>query len=178
MAKCTRSITPEDINDDVRRRFWNKVDVRGHNDCWLWRGSTRGDGSYGIAFVANTVRVASHRLAYALLNDGCDKDVVICHECDTPLCVNPRHLRAGTQGENIRDMTAKGRGICGTPQFTLEQVETIRDRYTAGESQRSLAREYGVSQPAINSIVNNRCYQRARRRPLTFTQQPLFELVV
>ncbi|WP_353848756.1 HNH endonuclease [Brevundimonas sp.] len=33
----------------------------------------------------------------------------VLHKCDTPTCVNPDHLRAGTQLENIQDMNAKGR---------------------------------------------------------------------
>jgi hypothetical protein len=178
MAKCMRSITPEDITDAVRQRFWQKVRVGNVDQCWLWEGSTRGDGSYGIAFTVDLVRVSAHRLAYALANGECDKDLIVCHECDTPLCVNPRHLVGGTQGENIRDMTSKGRGKPGRAQFALEHVEAIRDRYAAGESQRSLAREYGVSQPAINNIVNNRVYKHVRRRPLVFVQRPLFEMAV
>lgn len=31
------------------------------------------------------------------------------HTCDTPMCVNPDHLRIGTQKENMDDRDKKGR---------------------------------------------------------------------
>lgn len=93
-----QSCTPE-------ARFWAKVLIVG--PCWIWQGST--NGRYGEIRLSKTEKVYAHRFAYehtwGALTDG----QVVMHTCDTTLCVRPMHLVAGTQGDNIRDMVAKGR---------------------------------------------------------------------
>ena len=51
----------------------------------------------------------AHRFSYVLHNGPVPEDMVVMHLCDTPLCVNPEHLRLGTQKDNLQDMYSKRR---------------------------------------------------------------------
>lgn len=88
------------------QRFWAKVDMRGFDECWLWRASRKGD--YG-QFHLKGKSCLAHRIAYLFTHGRLSEDKNVCHECDTPLCCNPKHLFEGTQLENKHDCIAKGR---------------------------------------------------------------------
>lgn len=101
--------------------------------CIEWGRATTSSG-YGAVWMGSRV-VTAHRVAY---------------ECDNRKCVNVKHLRLGTQGDNLRDMTNKGRH--GHTKLSDSDVDDIRSRIEAGQTGASLAREYGVSQSLISSI--------------------------
>jgi hypothetical protein len=90
-------------------RFWRKVDKSG--DCWLWRGGTsrKGDLIYG-AFGLGGPDCSAHRASWILSFGPVPPGLLVCHECDTPLCVRPTHLFLGTYQDNVDDMIRKGRG--------------------------------------------------------------------
>ena len=80
------------------------------------------------------------------------------HECDTKRCVNPRHLKIGTQLKNEADKVARGRSNRGemrwSAQLTNEQAQEILDRCRAGEAPKALADEFDVSYGIVYSIKN------------------------
>lgn len=75
---------------------WTLVD----NGCWEWTGSRHPRG-YGEFFDGSTV-VRAHRWAYEQFVGPIPEGLVIDHLCRNTGCVNPLHLEAVTQTENIR----------------------------------------------------------------------------
>lgn len=91
------------------------------------------------------------------------RNEVLMHSCDNPRCVNPGHLKIGTQRDNIRDAIAKGRFLHHR-KLNPEQVVEIRRRLKAfdGMSRRpagslvALAQEFGVCKHTIINIGANK----------------------
>src|SRR5208337_4940487 len=107
-------------------RFWSLVDRRGSDDCWLWQG-TRDKDDYGYLSVKGRSRKA-HRVSFLLKHRHLNRDLQVCHTCDTPRCVNPNHLWQGTNQQNCDDMVAKRRSLFGVrnPKAKLKIVEPLK----------------------------------------------------
>lgn len=108
-----------------------------------------------------------HRLVIERLVGPLPSTIEVLHHCDNPPCILREHLFVGLQADNIRDMTAKGRGYAsklrgsqvGTSKLTETQVSEIKARHRTGEFQNSLARSFGVSKRTINLIVTDRAWK-------------------
>jgi len=133
--------------------------------CFLWTGTTT--GGYGRVRRGKRTHYA-HRVAYELLVGPIPEGMCVLHRCDTPPCVNPAHLFLGTIADNNQDMVQKGRGIAKSGEqhcrarLTEDDVLAIRARAAAGETQRPLAREYGVDQATISNIVTRKSWKHVQ----------------
>jgi len=153
--------------------FLNKIFVgEGPKEHWVWQGDTRDDG-YGY-FEMNHgdghTRIAAHRASYIVFVDPELKESdVILHLCDTRMCLNPNHLYAGPQQENMDDMEAKGRVAegeeAGRAKLTSDQVHDLRLRYAKGEVLRDLAKEYGIAASTASYIVNFKTWTGSDPKP-------------
>lgn len=77
--------------------------------CWVWQGHRSPDG-YGLIGVGrNNTMLRVHRVTFERLIRPLREGEIVCHRCDNPSCCNPEHLFAGSHGDNMRDMSLKGR---------------------------------------------------------------------
>lgn len=138
-------------------KFWMTVAISGdESECWPWLGYQE-DG-YG-QFYWDGRMVGAHELALTFATgERRASNLDTCHGCNNPICCNPKHLRFDTRASNVADMCKAGRQRPG--RFTDAQVITIRERYANGASQLNLARDYGVSNGLISSIVRGLRYSR------------------
>jgi hypothetical protein len=71
-------------------------------ECWEWTGAWTNMG-YGAIWIEDEQRqVYVHRRAYEIYVGPIPAHLVLDHLCANPPCFNPKHLRAVTQGENVR----------------------------------------------------------------------------
>jgi hypothetical protein len=92
----------------LAERFWEKVAMAGPDECWIWTDKPTEDG-YGRFKITPTEQVKAHRLSYVLATGNDPGELLVRHKCDNPLCVNPAHLELGTQADNMRDASERGR---------------------------------------------------------------------
>jgi len=53
--------------------------------------------------------LAAHRVSYSATIGPLKVGMEICHRCDRPGCINPKHLFQGTHSDNIQDARKKHR---------------------------------------------------------------------
>ena len=149
-------------------QFWHGMgfsyEVEPNSGCWLWLG---GDvNGYGKVYIEKDAKLA-HRVSFEVFEGIIPDNRCVLHRCDTPACVNPKHLFIGTRGDNNRDMYNKGRGyrpvgeLAVHAKLTWGEAATIR-AMKGRHSQRELGKMFGVGKSTIGCIHREetwRCHE-------------------
>jgi len=96
-----------------------------------------------------------HRVIFESVYGPIPENRIVRHTCDSPSCVNPKHLILGTQAENIKDMVERGRGPSGerNGKAKLADFEVRKIRTTDRDVLNTvLAERYGVKPNTIARI--------------------------
>lgn len=152
------------------RRFWRRVDQRGPDECWLWKGShlATGRGQVHLRWEGTkNVRANAPVVSWLLTHGNIPKGLNVCHNCptgDNPRCVNPNHLFLGTQKENIHDSICKGRyNVFGIQKLNAAQVLEIRALAARGLRQRDIAQRFGIARNTVSAIVHRKSWDHLKK---------------
>lgn len=164
------------LKDTDIDRFWKRVDAREASECWPWIGGRTPNG-YGAAYITfpDGIRrqCGAHRAALIVAHGAFPiAGAYVLHSCDNKLCVNPLHLRYGTQRDNVRDMWERGRAVPPPrsvkknrppkpkppnrrDKLTAQHKVEILERLHRGDLVKDIARDYGVSTAPVSNLKNH-----------------------
>lgn len=159
---CTlTTMSNPNYNSDIMYRLKSRS-KKSDNGCVLFTGNSA--HIYGtVSITVDGVRknVPAHRAMWmAHKNDfTIPTHTQICHECDTPRCINVDHLFVGNAKINCADKLAKDRNakhyMLHTRQrkFTDEQIAAIKN---ATGKLKDIAGEHGVTTGYVSKIKNGK----------------------
>jgi len=152
--------------------LWSKVDKRGEDECWEWKGYKNAEG-YGRTWI-NDVGYYAHRVIFNLVNpniiqlsapkDSADNGYIL-HTCDNPSCCNPKHLFVGNHQDNMADKFNKNRqkrfpSDSGPRcKLSMTQARQARELKKNGMSTRDLAKQFGLSLPSMKTLLAGKSYK-------------------
>jgi hypothetical protein len=119
-------------------------------DCLVWVGSINNNGYGRLIVSVDGCRATSyaHRASYEQHVGPIPEGAEILHSCDNPPCIEPTHLRVGTQKQNAADMVARERNPRYLP---LTVVAELHRRFQRGEPDLVVARALGLPRGTVSA---------------------------
>ncbi len=156
----------------IETRFHQKYIPVTNCGCWIWTDAPDKYG-YGRLQIGGKA-VKAHRISYEIHKGDLDKNKLVCHTCDMPICVNPDHLYLGTNQDNMDDMVRRNRSVPaynphpgelnGRAVLTHDDVVDILYKYYyLGENSGKLSEKYPVTTSGIQSILRGKTWKHVDR---------------
>ncbi|PRA53867.1 hypothetical protein CQ062_13705 [Ochrobactrum sp. MYb68] len=143
------------LNDRQLANFNDMVSPEPNSGCWLWTGYINSDG-YGHFNVRGSIEKA-HRVSFRAFRGEIPSGYLVLHSCDQPCCVNPQHLRIGTDVENAADKARRRRAPTKLSDDQVNEIRSADGRYC------DIADAYGVSAAWVCRIKGGQARSEARR---------------
>lgn len=136
------------------------------NGCFVCDSHEQMNNGY-FTISKNGKRVYMHRHVYQECFGEIPDGNVVRHLCHNKKCINPEHLKAGTQYENIHDTIREGITNSGSrngmSKLNEEQVTLIkkelRENKASIEFMKSLGEKFGVSRYTIQTIHRGKTWK-------------------
>jgi HNH endonuclease len=129
--------------------------------CWEWTAAKLKTG-YGALHDDMGTIVRAHRFAYQLLKGPITRGRFVLHSCDNRLCVNPDHLRLGTQTDNMQEASERNRIPQGErhhqAKLTESQVLEIRS-LARTMKQKDIAKQFHISRAIVCQIISRQIWK-------------------
>ena len=145
----------ETYDELIKEKILKNIEV-DENGCWNWKKSKSKSGYACITWKGQKKR--GNRISYQTFKGMIPEGLLVCHQCDNRLCLNPEHLFLGNQKENMRDAQKKNRSIKGEKVSIskLKEKEVLQIREMAKMREKShekIGEMFGVSQSTVSLIA-------------------------
>jgi hypothetical protein len=126
---------------NTKEDFWKFV--QKSDTCWLWSGTLDRDGYGSFWYEGKNNR--AHRFIFELIGEPLASTELSLHSCDVRNCVNPEHLRPGTQHDNVHDAIDRKR----FNKFSDDMVAEVKRLRSHGFTVREVAGITGISKSQV-----------------------------
>ncbi len=162
-SPCVTKWTPALLSGMPIAERMRRQTKRMESGCLEWTGGVDLDGYGRVSGVIDGIAYQrAHRIAWVLFHGKpIPKGMVVCHSCDNPRCVDPKHLWIGSVSENHQDMINKKRHwvVKGSQhpdaKLTEDQVRAI---LADARPHAAISQEYGVTASTVSSIKTRKSW--------------------